>query len=156
MMDVGCYAIHWIRTICGQEPQVVRAEAVEGPTGVDVSMDALVRLPPGYEFVVRASITVGPPSTPAASHFYLEGSYGRLRVVNPMAPQLGNRLQATIADGQDIDEVLDGRTSYYYQLRAFEQCVSGEDEPITGGIDAIANMVVIDSIYLAARLPIRG
>src|SRR5262245_15723154 len=38
LMDLGCYCLHWIRTVAGDEPSVVRASASCGPPGVDLAV----------------------------------------------------------------------------------------------------------------------
>jgi len=83
------------------------------------------------------------------------GEAGQLEVLNPMAPQLGHRVCATFADGTAVDEVLDLRASYEFQLRAFCRATAGRESPLTGGQDAVANMRVIDAVYEASGLGIR-
>jgi predicted dehydrogenase len=136
-MDLGCYCVHMVRTVVGSEPEVLRAEAVEGPPGIDLSMRAELSFPGGLP-AVRAW-----------------GEAGRFEVLNPMAPQMGHRISATLADGTTVDEVLDLRSSYEFQLRAFCRAVAGQERPLTGGQDAIANMQVIDAVYEASGLGIR-
>jgi predicted dehydrogenase len=72
-----------------------------------------------------------------------------------MAPQFGHRVSATLADGTIVDEVLDRRTSYEFQLRAFCRVVAGQEHPLTGGQDSIDNMRVIDAVYEASGLGAR-
>ena len=40
LMDLGCYCLHWIRTIVSDEPTVVSAAARCGAPGVDLEVDA--------------------------------------------------------------------------------------------------------------------
>ncbi|HXW79839.1 MAG TPA: hypothetical protein VEJ84_10085, partial [Acidimicrobiales bacterium] len=63
---------------------------------------------------------------------------------------------ARLADGTEVDESLNGGTSYRYQLEYFTQVVAGEVAPLTGGADSIGNMTTIDAIYTAAGLPLRN
>ena len=58
-MDLGCYPIHWVRTITGEEPEVVRAEATEGPPGIDVTMEAELAFPSGLLATIRTSMAPG-------------------------------------------------------------------------------------------------
>ena len=51
--------------------------------------------------------------------------------------------------------MLDLRSSYEFQLRAFCRAVAGQEPPLTGGQDAIDNMRVIDAVYEASGLGIR-
>jgi predicted dehydrogenase len=68
---------------------------------------------------------------------------------------MGHRVSATLADGTTVDEVLDLRSSYEFQLRSFCRAVAGQERPLTGGQDAIDNMRVIDAVYEASGLGIR-
>ena len=151
-MDAGCYPIHWMRTLSGEEPEVVRASAVRGDDSVDVSMEADLRFPSGFPAHIRCSIV-----EPGERTWYLavEGSGGALRVQNPLAPQEGHRLTAEFENGDRLDETYGLRPTYAYQLEAFLDAVRGGRPPLTGGDDAIGNMATIDNIYRAAGLPLR-
>ena len=150
-MDLGCYCMHMARTVVGSEPEVTRAVAVEGPRGVDVSMEADLSFAGGCEAVVSSSM-VAETSWPQSMTFRAWGRAGELEVLNPMAPQWGHRIRAKLGDGTTVDEVLSTGTSYEHQLRAFCRVVDGSEVAITGGADAIANMRAIDAVYLASGL----
>jgi predicted dehydrogenase len=155
-MDLGCYPIHWLRTVTGDEPDVLRASAVEGPPGVDVAMEADLRFPSGLEATMRCSMAPGVKGLPDSAVLELRGEAGSFTAHNPLAPQFGNRIDGAFSDGTVIDEVIDAGTSYEHQLRAFAAAVAGEAVPITGGADAIATMRVIDAVYEASGLGARG
>jgi predicted dehydrogenase len=154
-MDLGCYCVHMVRTVMGSEPEVLRAEAVEGPPGIDLSMRAELSFPGGLPAVVSSSMVAEKSVWPSAMTLRAWGESGRFEVLNPMAPQMGHRISATLADGTTVDEVLDLRSSYEFQLRAFCRAVAGQERPLTGGQDAIDNMRVIDAVYEASGLGIR-
>ena len=44
LMDLGCYCMHWIRTVAGDEPSVVSASARCGTPGVDIDDRSRARL----------------------------------------------------------------------------------------------------------------
>jgi predicted dehydrogenase len=154
-MDLGCYCIHQIRVVTGEEPQVISASATEGPAGVDTTMEAELAFDSGLRAIVGSSMVDKYASWPEAMSFHLDGRDGSLDVLNPMAPQLGHRIKAQWSDGSAIDEVLDVGTSYEHQLRAFCRQMAGKEQPITGGPDAIATMVAIDAVYEASGLGVR-
>ncbi len=154
-MDLGCYCVHMVRAVAGLEPEVLRAQAVEGPPGIDLSMQAELSFPGGLSAVVSSSMVAEEAVWPTSMTFRAWGEAGQLEVLNPMAPQFGHRLSATLADGTTVDEVLDLRASYEFQLRAFCRAVAGEEQPLTGGQDAIDNMRVIDAVYEASGLGTR-
>jgi predicted dehydrogenase len=85
----------------------------------------------------------------------LHGERGWFCVTNPQAPQWGSRIRGE-CDGDDLDEVPPGGLTYPHQMRAFADMVAGRCSPLTGGVDAIDNMRVLDAVYTAAGLGPRG
>ena len=72
-----------------------------------------------------------------------------------MAPQIYNRLRVTV-DGSTTRERVKGEPSYDMQLRAFLAAIT-DDRPFpTTPRDAVVTMRLIDDIYRAAGLPLRG
>ena len=155
LMDLGCYVVHWLRTVAGEEPNVLWARAIEGPPGIDVKMEAELEFPSGFSAHMSTTMNDIEATHRKSVNLHIIGSEGWVDVVNPMAPQFGNRIRARLADGTEVDESLNGGTSYRYQLESFTQVVAGEIAPLTGGADSIGNMMAIDAIYSAAGLPLR-
>ena len=85
----------------------------------------------------------------------VRGELGEMRVTNPILPHLYHKLNVSIG-GQNRSQRIRGHTTYAYQLQAFVQAVRAGKPPLTGPDDAVANMKVIDDIYTAAGLPLRG
>jgi predicted dehydrogenase len=149
LMDAGCYAVHLLRHLAASEPTVVRAAARWTRGGVDRALAADLRFPDGRtarlttsllsRWLVRASARV-------------EGTGGRLQVLNPIAPQFFHRLRVLTPAGTRTEKVA-GAATYDYQLRAFVAAVR-EGTPVpTDPADAIANMRVIEALYAAAGRP---
>ena len=147
LMDAGCYTVHCLRHLAGAEPEVIEARAEWTRGGVDRCMEARLRFPDGRTarltcslfsaWLVRASARV-------------DGSAGRLRVLNPFMPQLFHRLRVVTPAGTRTERVA-GPPTYDCQLRAFLAAVR-EGAPVpTGPDDAIRNMRVIEAIYSRAR-----
>jgi predicted dehydrogenase len=151
-MDIGCYPIHWVRHLTGEDPEVVSATAVTGAPKVDLTLTAELRFPGGAVGRIHGSMA---GHEVFASELVAEGARGRLEVTNPLAPQLGHRIVATI-DGETREETLDRRPTYAYQLDAFVDAVLKGTPLPTDGRDGVANMKVIDAAYRAAGLPPRG
>jgi predicted dehydrogenase len=61
-----------------------------------------------------------------------------------------------VKPGSTTRERLTGDSTYTHQLRAFAEHVRGGARMSSDARDAIANMRVIDAIYTAAGLPVRG
>lgn len=151
-MDLGCYPIHWVRTVAAEEPAVVSATAEVGPPKIDAALGAELQFPSGSTAYVHSAMN-------SASHdirLEIEGTEGSIVAVNPLAPHSGGN-NLTIATKRGITEgPVHAGTTYHHMLRAFIDHVRlGAPYP-TKGEDAIANMVVIDAMYEAAGLPIRG
>jgi predicted dehydrogenase len=151
-MDLGCYPAHWSRVVTGTEPSVLRAEAREGPPGIDVSMTAELLFPGD----VRCKVSCAMASDAALqASLRVVGSEGELNVGNPIAPHIGHSLRLRTGEHEESEQV-EGRTTYDHQLEAFVAAVVDGQEQPTGGRDAIANMRVIDAIYRAAGMQPRG
>ena len=146
LMDLGCYPIHALRTLLGEEPQVREARG-EFEDGVDVKMTAALAFPSGARAEIACAMA---PETPAA-RLTVAGSKGRLEILNFLAPQIGCRF-TTVIGGETVQQPTDGPTTYQAQLAHVVDVVTHGARPLTGGADAVANMAVIDKIYeLAGR-----
>ena len=83
------------------------------------------------------------------------GELGTMSVFNPVAPQFYHHMTVETREGKRRER-LPKASTYECQLRAFAGAVlRGEPVP-TGPEDAVKNMRVIDAVYRAAGLPIRG
>jgi predicted dehydrogenase len=151
LMDVGCYAIHQLRTFAGAEPVVERARVKLASPNVDRWARAELSLPAG----VKARITCALWSTtPPVSGIRVTGEEGTLLVPFPTHPQLVRRIVVT-RHGRPNLEKIEGGTTFSYQLRAFRDAVRGGAASPTSPADAVANMRVVDAVYRAAGLPER-
>jgi predicted dehydrogenase len=152
MMDAGCYTVNMVRWLSGAEPEVVSAAAKLARPKVDRYMRAELRFPGGRTGLVTASLFSARLVTIQAR---VEGSEGEMRVLNPLAPQFYHLLKI-IRPGRTTRERIKGDATYTHQLRAFAEHVRGGTPMSSDARDAIANMRVIDAIYRAAGLPVRG
>ncbi len=146
LMDLGTYCLHWARTVAGAEPLGVQAESVLGASGVDISTHAILNFPGG----VIAELTCD-MAGPVRASLEITGLEGSLKVINPLAPQLGHLLEVTREGEIGHRETVTRDPTYDFQLRAFVAAVRGGPPPLTGGADAVAQMAAIDAIKAAAR-----
>lgn len=152
LMDLGCYPLHWLRTIAGSEPRLVSARMEAGMPGVDLLTEAELEFPGGIPARLRTCMK---PDQKYKALIALKGSEGILRAVNPIHPSFGNSL--SIQRGQEITRYsVDGAATYDYQLAHMIDVIAGRAAPLTGGEDAVANMAMIDAIYEAGGLKPRG
>ncbi len=151
-MDTGCYAVSILRFLAGAEPQVMRAEARLSSPGVDRYMAADLRFPDGRTGHITCALL---SATLVRASARVRGDRGEMSVFNPIAPHLYHRLRVRNEIGTRVER-LRGDATYTHQLRAFAAAVRNGRNLPTGPEDAIANMRVIDAIYTAAGLPLRG
>jgi predicted dehydrogenase len=151
-MDLGCYPLHWMRTVAGAEPRVLNARADQGARHVDVAMRADLAFPGG---LTAHMVTSMADHEPFNTYLRVEGENGTLFVKNPLAPHHGHELELTI-DGKTTSEKIEGFATYRHQLMAFVDAVQTGKKLPTMGDDSINNMKLIDAVYRAAGLPVRG
>ncbi len=151
-MDAGCYAIHILRTLGGDEPRVLSARARLASAQVDRAMNAEFLFPGGHTGRMTCSLLSSNLLRVAAR---VVGSSGRMDVSNPLSPQLLGRIVVRTG-GQVRRETFKGESTYAHQLRAFVAAVLEGGPVLTAPSDSIANMGVIDDVYEAAGLRRRG
>lgn len=158
LMDLGCYPLQWARLAAGTEPTVMSATMGEGRPKVDVDTIVNVEFPgsDAAQPIRGRLVTSMRAGVERDAWLTIVGTLGTMRVTNPLAPHVGNRIEVETADGVVIDEEVDGNTTYHHQLEVFRDAVLTGSPVITGGADSIATMAAIDAAYTAAGLPIRG
>jgi predicted dehydrogenase len=154
LMDLGCYCLHWIRTVAGDEPTVVNASARCDPPGVDVEIQAALAFTSGPTARLRCSMQ--PDDGVLFRRLRVEGDAGVLDLENPVSPHSGATLSIESADASLPQIISGGDTTFLFQLRHVIEVIEGRAKPLTGGDDAIGNMRAIDAIYRAAGLRPRG
>ena len=144
LMDLGCYPIHALRTLFGEEPKVREARGVF-EDGVDAKMNAALIFGGG----IVAEMSCAMKTETFGARLTLGGSRGRLEINNFLAPQMGCRF-TSIIDGVTTEHPTEGPTTYEAQMDHVVDVMTSGVTPLTGGADAVANMAVIDAIYAAA------
>jgi predicted dehydrogenase len=148
LMDAGCYPIHIVRTLAGSEPTVVKASAKLHSPGVDRRMEAEFTFADGLTGGILSSMW---SSTLLRMRVVVTGTQATMKVFNPISPHMFNRLSISGTKGNRHERVKGGPT-YDYQLEAFRAAVQEGSPTLTPPSDAVANMGVIDAIYVAAGL----
>lgn len=155
MMDVGCYAIHGLRTlgaVGGGEPSVVAATAIEREDvpGMDATMEAELVYPSGLTARFTTSFTV--PELDFTMR--IVGSEGEAFAHNFCAAGMDDRITVSVDKDTRVEE-LGRKTSYTYQLEAFADHVRNDAPIFTDADDAVLQAECIDAVYRAAGLPLR-
>lgn len=144
LMDLGCYPVHWVRLLAGEEPDiVVAASGTRTQLGVDESIIATLRFPSG----IFADVTCGmAKGTPFKALLSVTCEQGSVEIENPVLAHRGHSIRERLGGGFRQHTVAGG-TTYDHQLQALLDVLDGKSPPLNGGPDAIGNMTVIDQIY---------
>jgi predicted dehydrogenase len=151
MMDAGCYAVHMVR-LAGGEPRVVSGKPKLLNPDIDRAMTAELDFPGGHTGRIVCSMW---SSTLVRMTLRVVGEAGEMSVFNPVMPQLIHRLAVRVG-GKKRVEHFGRRASYSYQLEAFAAAVQRGGPNLTPPADSVANMRVIDAIYAASGMRLRG
>ena len=154
LMDLGCYCMHWIRTVTADEPTVVSARARCTTPGVDLAIEAELALTSGPTASLKCSMQ--PEDGVLFRRLRVIGDQGVLEMDNPVSPHAGASLSIESDAPSSPQLVSGGETTFHYQLRHVLEVIEGRAQPLTGGEDAVNNMRAIDAVYLAAGLRPRG
>jgi len=152
-MDVGCYTIHCLRLLAGEEPEVVSAEAKLKSPKVDRAMVAEMRFPSGATGSIHCSMW---SSSVLKLGARVVGDQGEMKVRNFTMPHLLGKLTVS-TDAGSRSEVASKDRTYVRQLDAFCRTVGGDASAnLTPPSDSVTTMEIIDAVYTAAGLPLRG
>jgi predicted dehydrogenase len=151
-MDVGTYTVHMARLLGREEPEVVSAVARLRTPDVDRAMRAELKFPSGHTGRITCSMW---STWLIQTYARVIGERGELHVINPTSPQLWHRMRVKIGSSTRTEK-FPRKPTYEYQLEAFCAAVLRGEPTLTPPTDSIANMRVLDAIYLAAGMKPRG
>ena len=152
MMDAGCYAVSQARALTGEEPEVVSAIPKLHTPDVDRAMRVELKFPSGATGTLLCSMW---SRDLLRLHAYARGDRGELRVFNPTSPQFYNRLKVKVGGASRVEH-LPRKATYDYQMEAFVAAVTRGAPTLTPPSYSVANMKVIDAVYTAAGMKVRG
>jgi predicted dehydrogenase len=151
LMDLGCYPVHWVRALTGEEPVVESASGTPNPLGTDLSIVAELLFASGITATVTASMEAG---LSLSNYLVVEGDQGTLEVNNLVFPSSGHSVRE-IVGGLDRPRTVAGLTTYDHQLAAVVAAIETGAPALTEGDDIVGNARAIDAIYAAAGFPAR-
>jgi predicted dehydrogenase len=154
LMDIGCYAVHQLRTLAAAEPSVTSADAKLRSPGVDRWMKAELAFADGRTGGIECALWSGKLLSMGAR---VQGTTGSLSVFNMTGPQYFHRVTVRTRDPRSgvrrrRRERVKGEATYRYQLQAFVAAVRNGTPTLTPPADSVANMRVVDALYRAAGL----
>lgn len=149
-MDLGCYAIQWVRHAAGEDPDVVSAEVVCPVEGIDGSLGAELRWPSGVTGRVHSSMIA--PGDSVEAWLRVSGEDATMLVTNPLGPQMGGALISVDLGDRVWYRSGDTSSTYVHQLEAFRAAITDRAPFPTTAEDGVRNMEIVDACYRAAGL----
>jgi D-xylose 1-dehydrogenase (NADP+, D-xylono-1,5-lactone-forming) len=156
LWDVGCYGVNAARLFTAEEPSRFRTLARRGPSGVDLSLTAILEFPSGVLALVDCSF-----EQPFRCCYELVGTRGMIEVPLAYLPPTGSKPAATISKidgGASADSRPQESTvlkfkradQYAAMVDLFASSVSAGTllEP---GEDGLAQMLALERVNSAAR-----
>jgi predicted dehydrogenase len=152
LMDIGCYPITTSRWIFGEEPvRVAGVLEVDPDFGTDRLASAMLEFPSGH-----AVFTCGTQLVPYQRMQFL-GAKGRIEIKIPFNAPNDRPCEILVDDGRDVfgsgvtTEIIPACDQYTVQGDAFSKAIREGGEVPVPVEDSIANMAVIEAIFLAAE-----
>lgn len=143
LADLGCYCVHWLRAVAGEEPAVTGAMQWCETDGADRRTEATLLFPSGMTASLETDME---PSDGASSvSLIVTGTEGRLEIANPLAPQYGHRF-VIHGPGSAREEQFSKKPTFEYQLEAVTAAILGENAVVTEGMDTVGNSEALGAI----------
>ena len=147
LADLGCYPVHWLRHLAGEEPVITQASQILLPDGIDRRSEARLTFPSGP--IANLITDMDPPHGERRAYVKVIGTTGSLTLINPIAPQYGHELILKI-DGLKTRETFTKRSTFAFQLDGVVDAISLNTPVLTQGSDIIGNAAVMAAIRAAS------
>jgi predicted dehydrogenase len=148
LLDVGCYCVSGLRLLAG-EPESVFGERTLTARGVDVRFAGTLRFPGG----VLGHFSCGMDMAPS-QELEAVGSEGALHVSHPFTADVEGvevRRGLTFAELEVEQVTVEHANRYRLQLENFARAVRGEEPPLLGRADAVAQARTLDALLRSAE-----
>ena len=148
LMDVGCYGVSLARWLLGAEPEQVQAQAIYGPSGVDINFVGTLRFGQGQLGVVEASFVSALQQT-----YSVVGSEGALELPhNAFIPWEKEAVffQRGVEDEAGLVHTTPSADQYQMMVEHFAAAVQGRDSLAFDPFESVNNMRVLDALHQAA------
>jgi predicted dehydrogenase len=143
LADLGCYPVHWLRHLAGQEPVVSRASQILEPDGIDRRSEAHFSFACGLEADVITDMD--PPHGDRRAFVEVVGTKGKMKLINPIAPQYGHEI-TLVVDGVETRETFSKRATFAFQLDGVVEAVLSGVPVLTQSADIIGNAAAMAAI----------
>jgi predicted dehydrogenase len=143
LMDVGCYCVSGVRLLAG-EPERVSTEQVLGPTGIDMSLHAIMRFADDVVALFDCSFDL-----PLFQRLEVVGDEGSLLLEAPWRADWTGDLFVR-RDGEVTKVEFQAADAYLLELENFADAIAGTAPPLLGRADALGQARTIAALYRAA------
>jgi predicted dehydrogenase len=144
-LDLGCYAVSFLRYIAGEEPEVMSVRHRCSSPQVDRWMRAMLRFPSGAEGVVEFGFR----------GFYMPRGGVVVTCENGWIKSDGEDLVHS-KNGNEVREAFPPKSTFQTQLEEFAKSVRGEESMALPPDDAVLTARVLDAMYEKTGLALRG
>ncbi len=148
LLDTGCYGVSLARWLLGAEPTGVQAQAVYGPTGVDLNVVGTLRFESGALAVIEASFVSALQQT-----YSIIGSAGAIELPHdafiPWEKEARFSQRGVEDEAGDI-HTIPGADEYQLMVEHFAEAVLGQAPLAFDPADSVRSMAVLDRLARAA------
>jgi predicted dehydrogenase len=148
LADLGCYPVHWLRHLTGEEPIVSRASQILETDGADRRSEASLMFPSGLGGTLVTDME--PPHGQRRALVEVVGSDAKLTLKNPIAPQFGAELVLEMG-GKETRETFTKRPTFAFQLDGVASAILEGTPVACEGEDIIGNARVMADIRQRSR-----
>lgn len=149
LYDVGCYALSGLLWAIGKGlPVEVTARQDLGPTGVDLTTDAVLTWDDGTTAEMRAGITGG-----EGQWLVITGARGEIELRDaPYTSWIGKATELWVSDGRGTERLpVAAADPYLEMLRAVGSRVRGRDAWVLPLADSRDTAALVDACFASAR-----
>jgi xylose dehydrogenase (NAD/NADP) len=142
LLDLGCYCVSGSRLLAG-EPEVVHAEQTLGPSGVDARFAATMRFANGVLAHFDCAFDL-----PFRTALEAVGSEGILFMPQPF---VADDVDLELRRGDDVEQLPRlSANRYRCELENLSHAIRGEEEPLLGRKESLAQARVLDALLRSA------
>lgn len=143
LLDVGCYCVSGMRLFAG-EPETVFGEQTLTAGGVDIRFAGTLRFPGGVLGHFSCALDTAPSQALEAV-----GSEGTLLVSHPFTADVE---LIELRRGERLEEIeVEHVDRYQLQLENFARAIRGDEPPLLGRDDAVAQARTLDALLRSAE-----
>ena len=153
-MDPGCYCVDMLRFATGEEPVVTSAKGKLIFPDVDVHMEAELVFPSGLKGRLEASLDDGGDALDEVLE--VTGEKGTMHANSPCLPHWGEPRITLTLDGHTTREPCDRTSTFAFMWPEVVKAVRERGAIRTTAANGVRNARVIDDIYRAAGMRLRG